>query len=43
MVRNEWRFFAEVFAATVAVTALSTLPPALKATRMKIVDALGHI
>jgi putative ABC transport system permease protein len=43
MVRNEGRFFGEVFLATVAVTALSTLAPALKATRMKIVDALGHI
>jgi putative ABC transport system permease protein len=43
MVRNEWRFYGEVFLATVAVAALSTLAPALKATRMKIVDALGHI
>lgn len=43
MIRNEWRFYGEVFLATVAVAALSALAPALKATRMKIVDALGHI
>jgi putative ABC transport system permease protein len=43
MVRNDWNFYGEVFLSTVAVAALSALIPALRATRMKIVDALGHI
>ena len=43
MIRNEWKFYAQIFGATVLITSISALFPALRATRMKIVDALGHI
>ena len=37
------QIFAGVFLLIMATTVLSTIIPALKASRMKIVDALGHI
>ncbi|MGD0338962.1 MAG: FtsX-like permease family protein [Bacteroidota bacterium] len=37
------QIFAGVFLLIMATTVLSTIFPALKASRMKIVDALGHI
>ena len=43
MIRNEWNFYAQIFGVTVLITSFSSLLPALRATHMKIVDALGHI
>jgi putative ABC transport system permease protein len=43
MIRNEMGFYFPVFAAFVAVAMLSAVLPALRITRLKIVDALGHI
>jgi len=42
-VRTEAVFYIPVFIVTVAVTIVSSLLPAMRVTRMKIVDALGHI
>lgn len=43
LIRNGWDFYGKIFFVTAAVTCLSSLFPALRATRLKIVDALGHI
>jgi len=43
MVRSEASTFVTVFSATVITTIASSLTPAFRVTRMKIVDALGHI
>jgi putative ABC transport system permease protein len=43
MIRTEPGFYITVFAAFVAVAMLSAVLPALRVTRLKIVDALGHI
>ena len=43
MIRTEPGFFIAVFAAFAAVAVLSAVLPALRVTRLKIVDALGHI
>lgn len=43
MIRSEWTFYAQIIGATVLITSISSLFPALRATRMKIIDALGHI
>ncbi|MBN2414907.1 ABC transporter permease [bacterium] len=42
-IRNEFAVFVRVAAATVVASGFSSLLPALRVTRMKIVDALGHI
>ena len=42
-VRNEIGSYVQIFISTVIVVTVSSMLPALKATRMKIVDALGHI
>jgi len=41
--RTEAGFYLPVFAVTAAVTMISSIIPAVRVTRMKIVDALGHI
>ncbi|MCK5148500.1 ABC transporter permease [bacterium] len=43
MVRNEMPIYIIVFFATVLTSVFSSLLPAFRVTRMKIVDALGHI
>ncbi|MBN2244627.1 MAG: ABC transporter permease [Candidatus Aminicenantes bacterium] len=43
MIRNEWAVYAQIFGVTILITSISSLFPALRATQMKIVDALGHI
>lgn len=42
-IRNDIQLYAQIFISTVFVAIISTILPALKVTRMKIVDALGHI
>lgn len=42
-IRNEFGFYGQIFVATVIVATFSSLVPAFRVTRMKIVDALGHI
>ncbi len=42
-VRNEPDLYLQIFAWTVAVVTVSSIVSALRVTRMKIVDALGHI
>lgn len=42
-IRNEMGFYSQVFVVTLLVTTVSSLGPAFRVTRMKIVDALGHI
>lgn len=43
MIRNVVDFYFKIFLVTVIVAAFSSLLPAFRVTRMKIVDALGHI
>lgn len=43
LIRNEWDFYIQVLLAVVLVTGASSFFSALRATRMKIVDALGHV
>lgn len=43
MILSEWKFYAQIFGMTIIITSISSLLPALRATRMKIIDALGHI
>lgn len=43
LVRNEWSAFLTVFGATVLTAMASSFMPAVRVTRMNIVDALGHI
>jgi len=43
MIRTEPAFYLAVFAAFVAAAVTSAVLPALRITRLKIVDALGHI
>jgi putative ABC transport system permease protein len=43
MIRSEWTFYAQIVCVTILITSISSLIPALRATRMKIIDALGHI
>ena len=43
MIRNEWGFYIQIFLATIFVTTLSSFLPALRATRMNIVEAIRHI
>lgn len=43
MIRSEWKFYTQIFGVTILITSISSLFPALRATRMKIIDALGHI
>jgi ABC-type antimicrobial peptide transport system permease subunit len=43
MIRAEPGFYLAVLAAFVAVAVLSAVVPALRVTRLRIVDALGHI
>jgi len=40
---NQADFYLQIFIITVIVATLSSLAPAFRVTRMKIVDALGHI
>jgi putative ABC transport system permease protein len=42
-IRNSMDFYVQIFIATVIVSVLSSMGPAFRVTRMKIVDALGHI
>ncbi len=42
-IRNDVPLYTQIFVSTVFVAIISTILPALKVTRMKIVDALGHI
>ncbi len=42
-VRNQADFYLQIFIITVIIATLSSLAPAFRVTRMKIVDALGHI
>jgi len=42
-IRNDIGQYTQIFITTVFVAIVSTIIPALKVTRMKIVDALGHI
>jgi putative ABC transport system permease protein len=42
-IKNEFGFFGWILLATVVVATISSLAPAFRVTRMKIVDALGHI
>lgn len=42
-IRNVTVVYAEIFFGTMIVASISSLVPAFKVTRMKIVDALGHI
>jgi len=42
-VRNEFPMYVRIFIGTIFVATISTIIPALRVTRMKIVDALGHI
>ncbi|MFZ5518849.1 MAG: ABC transporter permease [Candidatus Zhuqueibacterota bacterium] len=42
-IRNEIGLYTQIFITTVFVAIVSTIVPALKVTKMKIVDALGHI
>lgn len=42
-IRNEATFYFQIFLITVVITTFSSLVPAFRVTRMKIVDALGHI
>jgi putative ABC transport system permease protein len=43
MMRNEWDFYLGIFLVTVVVATASSLFPALRTLRMKIVDALRHV
>jgi len=42
-IRNDVHLYSQIFISTIVVAIISTILPALKVTRMKIVDALGHI
>ena len=42
-IRNVITIYIKIFLGTVLVASISSLVPAFKVTRMKIVDALGHI
>ncbi len=42
-IRNGVDLYSRIFILTVAVATVSSLAPAFRVTRMKIVDALGHI
>jgi len=42
-IRNEFGFYITIITATVVVAVFSSILPAFKVTKMKIVDALGHI
>ena len=43
MLRNAQGFYIQIFIVTILVAMISSILPAFRATRMKIVDALGHI
>ncbi len=43
LIRNQMSTFVQIFLVTVVVTTLSSIFPAFRVTRLKIVDALGHI
>ena len=43
MLRNVPGFYIQIFTVTIIVAMISSILPAFRATRMKIVDALGHI
>ena len=42
-IRNDISLYFRIFISTIVVAIVSTIMPALKVTKMKIVDALGHI
>ena len=42
-IRNGFNFYIQIFMITVIVATFSSIMPAFRVTRMKIVDALGHI
>jgi len=42
-IRHDIEIFRRIFVATLVIATVSTIIPALRVTRMKIVDALGHI
>jgi len=42
-IRNDFGIYVRIMLTTIVVVIISTIMPALKVTRMKIVDALGHI
>jgi putative ABC transport system permease protein len=42
-IRNDVSLYSQIFISTIVVAIISTILPALKVTKMKIVDALGHI
>lgn len=42
-IRNDISLYSRIFISTIVVAIVSTIMPALKVTKMKIVDALGHI
>lgn len=43
LIRNEWGYYGFVFLCTVIVTTVSSILPALRVTRLKIVEALRHV